>query len=407
MKNQVFVFLWSCFIFCSCNLDFNQSKPDPTTSDDKTTTPKEVPPFEVEFPDGYKILTQASGDLTGDLVDEKVLVLNTGQMGDMGEERVLLVFQVEKDEWKMIHRASGPIMPSEHGGVMGDPLQSVSVENGAIVIKHFGGSRVKWDKTHRFKYHGGKWDLVKATLIEEDACIEKETFDYNLLSGRVMYSHVKQVCDNGEPRTREILSKAGFVSKMEKLPQMNGFEFGKIHAFNPRTNTCIPRMNCYGIEPREEEPITKDDQTTEPPVVTTTTGGNTTTTNTNTNTNTTTEPTSTVNESLMDLTELVGIYTASGNDESWILTIFEKKDDVEVAFYKVQGLLDDIELIIEGYTPELIEFFEVDSRDKSIVGDLGKGKYSEGNGRPTITLLDKKDAAGNPIVLELDDSYGF
>ena len=73
----------------------------------------------------------------------------------------------------------------------------------------------------------------------------------------------------------------------------------------------------------------------------------------------------------------------------------------------MQGLLDDIELIIEGYTPELIEFFEVDSRDKSIVGDLGKGKYSEGNGRPTITLLDKKDAAGNPIVLELDDSYGF
>jgi len=403
MKNQVFVFLWCCFIFCSCNLDFNQNNPDPTTSDDKTTTPKKIPPFEVEFPDGYKILTQASGDLTGDLVDEKVLVLNTGQMGDMGEERVLLVFQVENDEWKMIHRASGPIMPSEHGGVIGDPLQSVSVENGAIVINHFGGSRVKWDKTHRFKYHGGKWELVKVVLIDEDTCLEKEKFDYNLVTGRVMYSHVRQVCDNGnEPRTREILSKAGFVSKMETLPQMNGFEFGKIHAFNPRTNTCIPRGNCYGVEPRDEEPVTKDGQTTEvPPVVTT---GETTTNN---NTNTTSEPTSTVNENLVDLTELVGIYTASGNDQSWILTIFQKKADVEVAFYEVQGLLDDIELIIEGYSPEIIEFFEVDARDNSIDGDLGKGKYSNVSGRPMITLLDKKDAAGNPIILTLDESYGF
>ena len=399
MKNQVFVFLWSCFIFCSCNLDFNQNKPDPTTNDDKTTTPKKVPPFEVEFPDGYKILTQASGDLTGDLVDEKVLVLNTGEIGDMGEERVLLVFQVENDEWKMIHRATGPIMPSEHGGVMGDPLQSVSVEKGAIVISHFGGSRAKWSKTHRYKYHGGKWDLVKVILIDEDMCIEKETFDYNLLTGRVMYSHVRQVCnDDGEPRTREILSKAGFVEKMETLPQMNGFEFGKIHAFNPRTNTCIPLGNCHDVEPREVEPNTSDDKTTVPPVVTT--GGD----------DKSTEPTTTTttsNVNLIDLRELVGIYTGSGNDQSWILTIFQKQDNMEVAFYEVQGLLDDIELIIEGYTPQILEFFEVDASDNNIDGDLGKGKYSNVGGRPMITLLDKKDAAGNPIILTLDESYGF
>ena len=405
MKNTLILFLWCSFIFASCNLDFNQNQPDQPNPDDKTgtTDSKKIPPFEVEFPDEYKILTQASGDLTGDLVDEKVLVLNTGQMSEMGEERVLLVFQVENDEWKMIHRAAGPIMPSEHGGVMGDPLQSVSVENGAIVINHFGGSRSKWDKIHRFKYHGGKWDLVKVTLIENDMCVEQEKFDYNLVSGRVVYSHVRQVCDNGnEPRTREILSKAGFVSKMKILPQMNGFEFGKIHAFNPRTNTCIPRGNCIGVEPREEEPINNDEKTTttttEPPVVT---GGGTTTVPT------TTEPNSKVNENLIDLTELVGIYTASGNDQSWILTIFQKQDDIEVAYYEVQGLLDDIELIIEGYTPQLIEFFEVDGSNNSIDGYLGKGKYSTTSGRPTITLLDKKDKEGNPIVLQLDESYGF
>ena len=63
---------------------------------------------------------------------------------------------------------------------------------------------------------------------------------------------------------------------------------------------------------------------------------------------------------------MVGIYTASGNDQSWILTIFQKQDDIEVAYYEVQGLLDDIELIIEGYTPQLIEFFEVDGSNNSI-----------------------------------------
>jgi len=70
-------------------------------------------------------------------------------------------------------------------------------------------------------------------------------------------------------------------------------------------------------------------------------------------------------------------------------------------------LLDDIELIIEGYTPQLLEFFEVDASNNSIDGDLGKGKYSNVGGRPTITLLDKKDSEGNPIILKMDESYGF
>ena len=397
-KQILFISSLAIFLFsCLPNANNGNELPNGNNNTNSDTTTQIIPPFEVEFPDGYKILTQASGDLTKDGVDEKVLVLNTGEIGEMGEERVLLVFQIENGGWKMIHRASGPIMPSEHGGVMGDPLQTVRVEKGAIVIKHFGGSRAKWNHTHRFRLQNDKWELIGVTLVTEDACIEKETFDYNLSSGRVTYSHVGQVCENGEPRTREIFSKAGFVSKMNPLPQMNAFEFGKIHAINPRTKSCIPKGNCYGVETSGGEVVNETTSNSEPPVVLPPTG------------NTNNEPTTTTTTSSnnLNLNELVGIYTASRNDQSWILTIFQQKGKIEVSYYEVAGLLDDIELIIEGYTPRVLKKFEVNKNDNNIQSDLGKGKLGNFGGKSTITFNDIKSADGHQLELIKDESFGF
>jgi len=397
-KQILFIsFLIICFFSCLPESNNGNGLPTGNVSSNNETPSVVVPPFEVEFPDGYKILTEASGDLTKDGVDEKVLVLNTGKIGDMGEERVILIFKVETGGWKMIHRSSGVILPSEHGGVMGDPLQSVSVEKGAVVIKHFGGSRVKWDKTHRFRLQNDRWELVGATLITEDACVEKETFDYNLSSGRVTYSHVGLICENNKPRTREIFSKAGFVSKLETLPQMNGFEFGKIHAINPRTKKCIPRDNCYGVEVNEEPVVNEGNTTKDEPVVIPTTGTN-------------EEPSeipNNTNSSLRDLTDLVGIYTSSGNDKSWILTIFPQRGAMEISYYKVNGLLDDLELIIEGYTPEIIEKFEIKKSDNTIQSDLGKGKYSDAGGKQTITISGIKTHDGDKLILKKNENFGF
>ena len=401
MTKQIFFISLIAICLFSCLPDSNNNGNSSTIPDDNST--QVIPSFEVEFPDDYKILTQASGDLTKDGVDEKVLVLNTGEIGDMGEKRVLLVFQIENGDWKMIHRASGPILPSEHGGVMGDPLQSVGVENGAIVIKHFGGSREKWDNTHRYRLQNDNWDLIGATLITESPCLEREKFDYNLSSGRVMYNHVKLICDNGEDaRVRSILSKAGFVSKMETLPQMNGFEFGKIYAINPRTGSCIPKNNCYEVETNEEpivnEPTTNNEtnetSNNETPVILPTGETN-------------EEPTTTTSSDHLDLNELIGIYTASRNDQSWILTIFPQKGKMEVSYYKVAGLLDDIELIIEGYTPEVLKKFEISKADNTIQSDLGKGKLSDFEGKPTLTFFDVKSDDGHQLELIKDEAYGF
>jgi len=302
-----FLFLIICSIFhFSCTMLNNENK-------DKTITPNppvELPPFEMELPEGYTIAKQASGDLNKDGAEEKVLVVNTGEMGDMGEERVILIFKVENKEWKLWHRSSGTILPSEHGGMMGDPLQSVSVEKGAIVINHFGGSRSKWDHTHRFRYQNNKWELIGVTLISGTPCVDREKFDYNLSSGRVIYSDVVQVCDQGdEPRTRSIRSKAGFVSKMESLPQMNGFVHGKIFATNPRTGNCVPKDRCYDVIDTTAGNTNENNTSTEAPI-------------SETKEEPITSPTNQPKEDLLDLKELFGIYTYSKNDQSWILTIF-------------------------------------------------------------------------------------
>jgi len=143
-------------------------------------------------------LDDATGDLNKDSIAEKVLVVNTNELGEMGTKRAVLVFKNNGKDWCLWHRATGPILPSEHGGMMGDPFESVTIESGTIVIKHFGGSRSKWYSTHRFRFQNGNWELIGATLVQELPCEEKETFDYNLSSGQVVYTHVQQACENGE-----------------------------------------------------------------------------------------------------------------------------------------------------------------------------------------------------------------
>jgi hypothetical protein len=262
MKNQFFLISLCCLLFTACTNSNEQKVEIPTndtaqvvasnTTEKILTTPEieqVIPPFKSELPNGYELIQEASGDLNKDKIEEKVLVANTDREGDFGTERDVFIYKIENTEWKLWHRSTGAVLPSDHGGMMGDPFENVSVENGAIVFSHFGGSRQKWAYTHRFRFQNDTWELIGLTNENIATCEETEKFDYNLSSGNVVYKKDYESCEDGDEITIVKTENENFVSKPIVLPIMDGFSFDKpIYAINPKSGNCYPPSACYDYD---------------------------------------------------------------------------------------------------------------------------------------------------------------
>ena len=331
-----------------------------TTVPPKETTPKPIPPFEMDIPKGHTLINQASGDLNKDSIEENIVVLNTGQSGDFGEERIILIFKAQDGAWKLWHRSSGAIMSSENGGMMGDPFNSINVERGALVIKHFGGSSSKWDLTHRFRYQNDDWELIGFTSIGT-YFTEFETFDYNLTSGNVIYK--KEEID-GKGDVKKVVENKNFISKMEKLPSMDDFEFFKIFAVDSKTGTCYPPDACYARETGLDDPTIDD------------------------------------GSAVQSMNDLVGTYTLGGHDESWILDISKKGNNYEVNYFVLDGMLAFIAQVIKDTPTKTLKKFDVDFNTMTFDSDLGKGKIQmESGNNLQITFFDIESHIDDQLVL--------
>lgn len=251
MRIQLSILLFFSLLLFSCppqeDKKKNSTSGEPvTTVPPKETTPKSIPPFDLEIPKGHTLLSQVSGDLNKDGVDEKIVVLNNGIISDFGEERTILIFKADNGAWKMWKRTTGAILPSENGGMMGDPFQSIGVENGALVINHFGGSRLKWEYTHRFRFQNNNWELIGAASVAYTPCEEEQTFDYNLSSGNVIYKDFELTCKNGEKETIKAVNKSViFKDKKSQLPTLDGFDPSSVYAVDSKTDKCYPEGACY------------------------------------------------------------------------------------------------------------------------------------------------------------------
>ncbi|MDG1433352.1 MAG: hypothetical protein P8Q41_05050 [Saprospiraceae bacterium] len=220
----------------------------------KETTPKPIPPFEMEFPKGFALLSQVSGDLDKDGIVEKVAVLNNNIKSDIGEERTILIFKVDNGAWKIWERATGAILPSKNGGMMGDPFQSIKVENGTLVINHFGGSRSKWEYTHRFRFQNERWELIGATSNFFTPCVNQTTFDYNLSSGNVIYREVVMTCKDGEnEKIKTVHKNINFKDIKNQLPSLNGFDPSSVFAVNSKSGDCFPEGACYEYNQKKNQ----------------------------------------------------------------------------------------------------------------------------------------------------------
>jgi hypothetical protein len=190
-------------------------------------------------PAGYVVLGGAKGDLDKDHVEEKVVVFDTNRQTDFGTERELHIFKQKNNGWELWQKAAGPVMASEAGGVMGDPFQDITIENGAIAIYHFGGSRQKWTYTHRFRFQNNAWQLIGATANSGTPCDYFENFDYNLSTGKINYEKTTEDCEKSEENPVTKTEKKDFVVKPKSLPVLNGFHPGENEVKLPNSDVVF------------------------------------------------------------------------------------------------------------------------------------------------------------------------
>ncbi len=181
-----------------------------------------IPMIDFTIPEGFTVMEQAIGDLDKDQIAEKVVVFDTNceDIEGAGTVREIHIFKKNEDRWVLWHKSKGAVLSATNGRMGMDPFESMSIERGCIVFFHFmGGASFKSNHTHRFRYQNNTWELIGVTSLYGGLCLYWETFDYNLLTGRILYKKETESCDDG---TSKVENKT-MVRKMKVLPKMDGF----------------------------------------------------------------------------------------------------------------------------------------------------------------------------------------
>lgn len=141
-------------------------------------------------------------------------------------EQVLAIYKKENGKWKILHQTSAPLLSSQSGGMMGNPFTGISISKKSIVIKHFGGSRDKWEYTHRYRFQNGDWYLIGASSGFGAPCDYWVSFDYNMSAGDATYKKTVENCENGENKVVQSQKS----NKKITQPKMDDFAPGD-HTF--------------------------------------------------------------------------------------------------------------------------------------------------------------------------------
>lgn len=197
--------------------------------------------FIAQDTDNFNKIGEALGDLDNDSIPEKVVVYDTNKETEFGTQREIHIFKKTENSWTLWQKNTGAVLPSKHGGVWGDPFQEINIENGAIKIYHFGGSRYKWQYIHQYKYLENDWKLIEATVEFGAFCDYYETLNYNLITGNIIYKKEEEKCDRANKinQEKEIIESLELTQKLEQLPNMNGFYPGNNEIVIPQNNNTI------------------------------------------------------------------------------------------------------------------------------------------------------------------------
>lgn len=175
---------------------------------------------------GQDTLANLMGDLNKDKIPDKVIIINTDEQskGDLGTIRKVLIYFKQGNQFKLATTNTTIVMPSLHGGMMGDPFVDAEIKNNTLVINHFGGSSEKWNYKHTYRFQKNSWFLIGAKSAYGSACGKMEEFDYNLNTGQIKYKESFLDCESGkDDKITKIINK---VMKAKPV-LMRGYEPGE------------------------------------------------------------------------------------------------------------------------------------------------------------------------------------
>jgi hypothetical protein len=175
-------------------------------------------------PQGWRLEPEMlkEADLNGDGRPDAAFVISNGGSGAPGVEESSVVKHVLilalRGNDGMLHRSivsDAAVLDGDEGGAFGDPLEELSIERGAVVIMHYGGSRDRWGYTHRYRYQDGQWMLIGLNFGNTDSTnLEHyDNHEINLTTGLVEASEKGDY--EGRPKKPEI---SGSYYELEVLP---------------------------------------------------------------------------------------------------------------------------------------------------------------------------------------------
>lgn len=190
---------------------------------------------QIQTPKTFKALQTKDGDLDKDGIPERVVVYNTPKMTDMGTQRQIYIYKKQNTQWVLWQTIIGAVLPSKHGGMMGNPFEGMSIINHCIVLYHAGGSRERWHYTHKFRYQNNQFQLIGATTNVNMPCNSIISFDYNLSNGKMIYKKETAYCQ----KENTVILKKEYTVKPKQLPTMTGFYPGNNKLVLPNSKITV------------------------------------------------------------------------------------------------------------------------------------------------------------------------
>ena len=189
-----------------------------------------------QVPKHYVPIREVSGDLDKDRINEKVVVYNISDKEDEieGVDREVIIFKRKKEKWVIWHRSLHAVGNSRDGGMMGDPFEEIEIKNGILLISESGGSSWKWGHTDKYRYQNKQFELIGYTSHVGKPCEYWQTFDYNVITGRISVKKEHESCNDDESQVIYKTENENFNHKLQKKITLTNRKKEEVKIVTPR-----------------------------------------------------------------------------------------------------------------------------------------------------------------------------
>lgn len=192
---------------------------------------------EIPIPKNYTVINNVSGDLDNDGINELVVAYNTKTRENFESvPRELIIYKLNNGKWSVWKKSKQALYGSDDGGMAGDPLEKIEIQNGILIVSHLGGGRWKWSFTDKYRFQNGEFYLIGYSSLNGMPCEKWEKVDFNLSTGKMIVKLEYKKCETDDEETykseNETVLKKGlnitFESRHKKEIEIKTPKYGRI-----------------------------------------------------------------------------------------------------------------------------------------------------------------------------------